>query len=64
MQAWMRALNRIEWMLGIKQSKLLSFKEFRELVRQMEERQEFDRVKYNKFGVYDDQFDDKGDDEL
>lgn len=58
LQFWIRALNRIEWMLGINKTRLMTFKEFKEKVRKLEEERAFDREKYNKFGIYDDYDDD------
>lgn len=63
LQFWIRALNRIEWMLGINKTRLMTFKEFREKVRKLEEDRTFDREKYNKFGIYDDYYEDDDEEE-
>ncbi len=46
MELWKRSLNRLEYMLGVPKTKEMSFKEFRQRVKELEDDREFLRQKY------------------
>lgn len=46
LELWKRSLNRLEYMLGVPKTKEMSFKEFRQRVKELEDDREFLRQKY------------------
>jgi hypothetical protein len=46
LELWKRSLNRLEYMLGVPKTQEMSFKEFRQRVKELEDDREFLRQKY------------------